>query len=190
MPACYLAPVSKLSIVIIASSVLVAGVYSTTRAAAPNDTKKTKQAKKSKRSLNKLRREAPRMDNTLLDAEIKQMSKSVTGGIGNWTFELDSASLTVITDSRADRMRIISPIIEVEKLDRKDLMTLLEANFDRALDAKYTVSNDLVWAAYVHPLSPLTKSEFKSAALQVAALRNNYGTSYSSTDVVFGAAAP
>ena len=130
------------------------------------------------------------MDNSRLEVEIKKLSKKVSGGVGNWTFELDSAQITIVTDSRADRMRIVSPIIAVDNLDRNDLLTLLEANFDRALDAKYTIYDDVVWAAYVHPLSPLTKSEFKSAALQVAALRNNYGTSYSSSDVVFGGAAP
>lgn len=92
----------------------------------------------------------------------------------------------VITDERADRMRIIAPIISTKDLSKDDLLNLLEANFDRALDAKYTVFEDAVWATFVHPLSTLTRQELVSAVKQVAALRNTYGSTYSSMDVVFG----
>jgi len=130
------------------------------------------------------------MNTKALGALIKKETKNHSGVEGNWTFEQDGVRMTLVTDSNADRMRIVAPILDVDKLDRKDLLTLLEANFDRALDAKYTVYNGAVWSAYVHPLSPLTRAEFVSASKQVAALVNTYGTSYSSTGLVFGGGAP
>jgi hypothetical protein len=148
--------------------------------------KKAKTTKKPRR-LAKLQREAPRMTNELMGKHLKSLSgNTLKGQKGQWSFTLNGVAMSVVTDSRADRMRIVSPIVSVDKLDRSDLLNLLEANFDRALDAKYTVFDGTVWAAFVHPLSPLTRGELVSAAKQVAALSNSFGTTFSSLDIVFG----
>jgi len=38
----------------------------------------------------------------------------------------------------------------------------------------------------VHPLGELTKSEFNSAVRQVVALKQNYGTTFTSTEFIYG----
>lgn len=144
-----------------------------------------KGAKKPKK-LNKLKRDAVRADNSILHEYIKGMGKDVKGQTGSWSFKFEGMEVMVVTDERADRMRVISPIIEVKDASRDVLLKLLEANFDRALDAKYSVYKGAVWAVYTHPLSPITKGEFVSAVKQVVALVKNYGTTYASLDVVFG----
>ena len=63
---------------------------------------------------------------------------------------------------------------------------MLEANFDRALDAKYSIYQDVVWSVYTHPLGELTVEQFKDALNQVARLSQNFGGSYTSTDWIFG----
>ena len=79
----------------------------------------------------------------------------------------------------------MSPVVEDTELPAEQARTLLEANFDRALDARYAVSRGYVWSAFIHPLSALTEEEFVDGVRQVVTLAENYGTSYTSTDLVF-----
>jgi len=100
--------------------------------------------------------------------------------------------LMVITDERADRMRIMTPIQEFDPEDDDDAelaVILLRANFDRALDAKYALNNGILWSCFVHPLSTLSESDLDNALGQVQTLKKNTGTSYSSTDLIFGGGA-
>jgi hypothetical protein len=62
-----------------------------------------------------------------------------------------------------DRMRIVAPVIEDS----------LVSNAQRR----------------IHPLSPLTEVELTQGIQQVAALQRNFGASYSSGDLMFGAPA-
>ena len=91
----------------------------------------------------------------------------------------------LIYDVRADRMRIISPIVATEDLKPGQLAKAMEANFHTALDARYAVSNGAVWAAFIHPLSDLTEHELRAALRQVANAKTTFGTTYSSGDLVF-----
>lgn len=105
---------------------------------------------------------------------------------GRWKIIFMNRELFVITDEPANRMRILTPIIEEENLDTDDLKVLLEANFDRALDAKYSLYQGFLWSSYTHPLQQLTVEQLKDALKQVATLADRYGDTYSSTDLVFG----
>ena len=58
----------------------------------------------------------------------------------------------VITDSRADRMRAMVPIRAADGLEPEELMRLMQANFDSALDARYTVAQGRLWGVFIHPL--------------------------------------
>jgi hypothetical protein len=82
-------------------------------------------------------------------------------------------------------MRIMTPVAEDDELSAKQVRTLLEANFDRALDARYALARGYVWSAFIHPLTALTEAEFVDGVHQVVTLAENYGTSYTSTDLVF-----
>ena len=77
-----------------------------------------------------------------------------------------AAVLMVVTDERADRMRIMTPIQKFDAenpADRKLSAMLLAANFDRALDAKYAVNNGVLWSCFVHPLGSLTEGGLDGA---------------------------
>ena len=101
-------------------------------------------------------------------------------------YKVGELLLYLIVDESANRMRLMSPIIEEEKLSNEDLKILLSSNFDRALDAKYAISNGVLWSVYAHPLKELYKEQVIDSFNQVRNLVYNYGTSYSSTTVVFG----
>lgn len=97
----------------------------------------------------------------------------------------DEAPLIVISDETHDRMRIMSPIVDADSLSETEKTRLLEANFHSALDARYAIGNDVLYSAFIHPLSSLTSSLIESGIRQVATLRNTFGTSYNSGELSF-----
>ncbi len=101
-------------------------------------------------------------------------------------YKVGELPLYLIVDESANRMRMMSPIVEESKLSQEDLKTLMASNFDRALDAKYATSNGVLWSVYAHPLKELYKDQVIDAFNQVRNLVYNYGTTYSSTTMVFG----
>ncbi len=110
----------------------------------------------------------------------------VQGQMGNWQFMVRERPVVIITDVSANRMRIMSPIVEQKDLKEDHFKVMLEANFDRALDSKYALFNSIVWSVYTHPLEELTTAQFRDALEQVVKLSENFGGSYTSTDMVFG----
>jgi hypothetical protein len=134
--------------------------------------------------------QAQHMDNAKLVAILSQEVDSLTGDIGRWELFYNDLPMMVLTDEKNDRMRIIAPIVEASKLDEGLLLDCLTANFYSALDVKYAISNGLLWSVYVHPLSPVTEKEIKSALQQVYAAAATFGTTFSSTPLLFGGNQP
>ena len=106
--------------------------------------------------------------------------------LGFWKFEFSDRLIFVITDEGHNRMRIMSPVGEAESIPEEEWSILMAANFDRALDARYCVNNEMLWSAFIHPLKELSDSQFLDGLSQTATLAKNYGTTYISSDIVFG----
>ena len=64
---------------------------------------------------------------------------------------MENHVVLVITDERADRMRIITEVAQADKLSQKMLFRMMQANFDAALDARYAVAHGRLWSAFIHP---------------------------------------
>ncbi|MEM7743268.1 MAG: hypothetical protein AAF409_06110 [Pseudomonadota bacterium] len=92
----------------------------------------------------------------------------------------------IVFDAVADRMRAITPIRSAEGLSSDDLMRMMQANFDTALDARYSVAKGKLWATFIHPLSTLDNESLISGIGQVANLALSYGSTYSSGALTFG----
>ena len=92
----------------------------------------------------------------------------------------------VITDSNADRMRAMVPIRSAQDLSAQDLQRMMQANFDSALDARYAIANGTLWAAFIHPLSPLEKDQLISGLAQTVNIAKTYGSLYSGGAQQFG----
>ena len=101
-------------------------------------------------------------------------------------FVLQEVPMLLVYDLNANRMRLVSPIVEVANLQEGQLTAAMEANFHSALDARYAISNGIVWSAFVHPLADLSEQLFMSAVLQVATARATFGSEYSSGAMTFG----
>ncbi|MBI1799099.1 MAG: hypothetical protein HYR73_05390 [Candidatus Eisenbacteria bacterium] len=120
----------------------------------------------------------------LLDSYLTDLE----GRSGFWRGVRDEVAVYVFCDDRNDRMRLMAPIGELKELDPGMLQVLLQANYDRALDAKYALRGLEVWAVSVHPLATLAPDDFASFMDQVVKLVKNTGGTYASSDLVFQAA--
>lgn len=129
---------------------------------------------------------ASSMSQELLEETVKKFSKKSEGEKGIVKFTYNKVEMYLISDVKHDRMRIIAPIVKFKKLTRKHIDAALESNFHKALDARYAVSKGVLYSAYIHPLAALSKSEIKSAMLQVSNLAVSFGNEYSSGLLSFG----
>jgi hypothetical protein len=116
----------------------------------------------------------------------KGMAQSSKGEKGFVEFSYSNVTLYLISDVEHDRMRIIAPIADYNKLTRQNLDAALESNFHKALDARYATSKGVLYSAYMHRLSELSESQLISAVEQVANLALTFGGEYSSGTLVYG----
>ncbi len=129
--------------------------------------------------------EAP-MTVARLESILKEVDPEASGGQGRWRLMQDGIPVLVLTSEAHNRMRVIAPVAEVEKLDREALIRMMRANFSSALDVRYAVFEGVVWAAFLHPLDSLRARDLRSALDQVATLVKTTGTTYSSSGLRFG----
>ena len=125
------------------------------------------------------------MTNQRLDTLIRRIGTEIEAKPGFWRFSLAKQSVTIITDERADRMRIIIPVAELDGLDEAQLQRLMQANFDSALDARYAIAQKILWSVFIHPLGSLQEKQFLSGVGQVINLAQSFGKSYSSGELLF-----
>lgn len=130
---------------------------------------------------------AQNMTNEKLEEVFTSQVDSISGYPGYWEIFHKERQILCITDRNHNRMRIIAPITNTNILDKELLLDALTANFHSALDVKYAISKDILWSVFIHPLKELSEEEVKSAIEQVANAANNFGTTFSSTEMIFGA---
>lgn len=122
-----------------------------------------------------------------LDLIIKRVDEEATRmSEAQWRFTVSDRPVQVIADARADRMRVISPIRNIDGIDPGELYRMMQANFDSALDARYGIAQEVLWATFIHPLGSLTVDEFLSGIGQTVNLTLSYGTTYNSGALTFG----
>ncbi len=132
--------------------------------------------------------ESSGMNDVQLDRLIREIADHVISETpGAWRFDIDGVRMYCITDLNHDRMRVITPIASLGQTPAETLQACMQANFDRALDARYCIHEDVIWGAFIHPLSSLTEDLFESGVYQVAQVARNFGGSFSSGALVFGA---
>ena len=126
------------------------------------------------------------MDLEGLALGIEAIAEDVEGEGGGWHFVVEGVRMACMTDTHYDRMRIVAPIVELRSINTEHLYAMLEANYHTALDVRYAISEAVVMAAFIHPLSPLDDAQLRSAIRQVASAVTSFGRNYSSGELVFG----
>lgn len=94
--------------------------------------------------------------------------------------------VVIVTDPRADRMRAMIPIRSTDGMEPEEILRVMQANFDTALDARYAIAQGQLWAVFIHPLSPLEKDQLISGLGQAANLALTYGTLFTGGAMQFG----
>lgn len=125
------------------------------------------------------------MNNDKMEKILYVVGDTLHGQPGLWQFTVGDVGMMCITDQVHNRMRIISPIKQVNDATEEELAAALEANFHSALDVRYAVSDDLIWVAFIHPLRELNKEQVIDAISQVYNGALTFGTSFSSTELAF-----
>lgn len=116
---------------------------------------------------------------------ISQVSDTLQANGNQVQFFYKQRALICVYDENANRMRIISPIAETKELEEEQLLNALVANFHSALDVKYALSDEIMWSVFIHPLRELSENQVLDAIEQVYAASATFGSSYSSTTLVF-----
>lgn len=101
-------------------------------------------------------------------------------------FRVQDRQLILVGDENAGRMRIMTPVAQVDALDGAILHRLLQANFDAVLDSRYAIADDLVWSVFIHPLPPMDEAQFANAVGQVYIAAATFGSTYTSGALVYG----
>ena len=126
------------------------------------------------------------MSNERLQAIIRRIDPEFTGRLGLWSLRIGNIDVQIITDERADRMRIIIPVRKAEELNSEEMYRILHANFDSALDARYAIGQGILWSTFIHPLSSLSDEDFLSGLGQSINIVSSYGKTYSSGALTYG----
>lgn len=101
-------------------------------------------------------------------------------------FTMAETQVAVVFDPNAQRMRTMVPVASVDVLNERLMQRMLQANYDSVLDARYAISNGLVWAVFIHPLDTLTETDFTSGLLQCIIAAQTFGKEFTSGAMVFG----
>ena len=125
------------------------------------------------------------MDPERLGTLITSVTDSMETRGNSYRFVYKDAFVFTIYDESANRMRIISPIVQREEIGEEELLNALVANFHSALDVKYALSDEIIWSVFIHPLRELSDHQVLDAIDQVYRANVTFGTTYSSTDLVF-----
>lgn len=125
------------------------------------------------------------MNNKHMHLLITRIDNNPKGQLGYWQIQYRNIPVFIITDENANRMRIISPIKSANEVSRKQLYRMMQANFDSALDARYSIAKGKLWSAFIHPLAELTDEQFYSGLAQTITLAKSYGDTYSSGALIF-----
>ena len=125
------------------------------------------------------------MDNDNLEKILYVVGDTLAGQPGNWQMIVDEIPIFILTDEYHNRMRMVSPVKKAADLTDEEQQKCMEANFHSALDVRYAISDEVLWVAYIHPLQELTKEQAIDAISQVYHAVLTFGTTYSSTELVF-----
>ena len=121
-----------------------------------------------------------KMTQAKLEGIITAMADSSKGEGGIIRFSFDGVPMMLMTSAPHNRMRVVAPVTEYAKLTPAQIMAMMESNYHKALDARYAVSDGVVYAAYIHPLQELTQGQLELSVIQVATLVRTFGTEYTS----------
>jgi hypothetical protein len=129
----------------------------------------------------------PHMTLSRMAAIVQALDPDARVAGSGFEFTIDDVPVLIVTDVRANRMRAMVPIRSTSGMTEEELLRLMQANFDSALDARYAIANDSLWGVFIHPFAELEKNQLISGVAQTVNVAKTYGTLYSGGAAQFGA---
>lgn len=117
---------------------------------------------------------------------IRSIDSNATGSGRVLEFSFGQVRMASVSDGVHGRMRIVAPVGPLAELTPAQVVAILDANYHTTLDARYGSSEGVLYAAFIHPLAPLTVEQVRSAVRQVASLVKTFGTTFSSGELSYG----
>ena len=121
-----------------------------------------------------------------LTAILLELDPEARTAPGAAQINLDDIPVTIIYDPFANRLRALVPIASADNITDGQMLRLMQANFDTALDARYAIAEGRVWSVFMHPMAQLDRRQLISGVAQTVALAQTYGTTFSSSEMLFG----
>ena len=118
------------------------------------------------------------MTQSLMEALFADEVGAIVGPTGAIQTRVDGVIVYLLSDVQNDRMRLIAQVASASDFEGRVFGLLIQANFDRTLDARYGVSDGVIYSVFQHPISSLSPDLIQSALSQVLNLAENFGTSY------------
>ena len=117
---------------------------------------------------------------------IRSVDPNATGSGRVLEFSFGQVRMASVSDEVHSRMRIVAPVGPLAELTPAQVVAIMDANYHTTLDARYGSSEGVLYAAFIHPLAPLTVEQVRSAVRQVASLVKTFGTTFSSGELSYG----
>ena len=121
-----------------------------------------------------------------LDELIRRIDENASSNGRAWEFTVAEVPVLMVTDPIHNRMRLMTPIKPSAELTSEELVRIAQANFDTALDARYAIARNILWATFIHPLTELHDRQFLGAIGQTVNAARSFGTAYSSGALSYG----
>ena len=83
-------------------------------------------------------------------------------------FYVGNVRVFALVDSDNDRMRFMVPVRKLEDVAPDELLDMLIDNYAVTVDLRFAVNREVVWLAFLHPLSTLTERDALSVINQLA----------------------
>jgi len=122
-------------------------------------------------------------------SDVRRGDTALHRGTREWRLHFGGRDLMCQCQDNVDRMRLVVPICPLEGLEDlgKHVVSMLQANCHTALDPRYGIQNGEIVSAFLHPMRSLRRGQFYSALQHVTEMAWTFGSSYSSSEIFYGA---
>lgn len=114
------------------------------------------------------------MDQFRLERLFENQVEKVDGGAGYLRTRVDGADVYLISNPDTDRVQLIVGVPVNESVGVQHLVGMLNANFQPGLDARYALSDGVIFSIFVHRLTTLTEEDFVAGYRQALDLAKRF----------------
>ena len=114
------------------------------------------------------------MDQFRLERLFENQVEKVDGGAGYLRTRVDGVDVYLISNPDTDRVQLIVAVPITEAVGVQHLVGMLNANFHPGLDARYALSDGVIYSIFTHRLATLTEEDFVAGYRQALDLAKRF----------------